>query len=73
MPIVTVEQKLSFLGEHFRGLWRSREIQPDGTFVEGWSVTFALNNQMTETRYQETPVDALDYAIGVLLKEGVLD
>lgn len=43
------------LCEHkaFRGLWRSRCLEDSGIEV-GWSVTFILDGEYTETRYCPT-------------------
>ena len=37
----------------FRGLWRSRCLEDDGLAV-GWSVTFILDGEYTETKYCRT-------------------
>ncbi len=47
----------------FRGLWRSRELTKDGTTEEGWSVTFALGNEMVEVAYEPTASLAAESAL----------
>ena len=52
----------------FRGLWRSRCLENDGNFSEGWSVTFILGGEYCETPYQKDAMAALNYALRSLHK-----
>lgn len=67
----TIEEKIDRIGDAFRGLWRSKEIDIDGKIKRyGWSVTFVYDGEMVETPYRCTPQNALDYAIFTVRKEG---
>lgn len=46
----------------FRGLWRSHCLKEDGTFDEGWSVTFVKDGEYCDMHYQPTPHQALEVA-----------
>lgn len=45
--------------KEFRGLWRSRCIENDGTTTEGWSATFVHKDDYAETPYCDGPFEAL--------------
>lgn len=47
----------------FRGLWRSRELQKDGTLTSGWSVTFGMDSDFVEIAYEPTAEAAVKRAI----------
>ncbi len=46
----------------FRGLWKSRCFEDDG-IATGWSVTFILDGEYTETRYCPTKEAACKRAL----------
>lgn len=50
----------------FRGLWRSRCVNPDGTIEEGWSVTFVLEGEYCEIPYEPTADRASAAALAIL-------
>lgn len=63
----TIDALIKKIGDSFRGLWKSKEVYPDGKFKEEeWSVTFTLKGDIVETPYAKTPNVALNYAIFIL-------
>ena len=56
--------------EEFRGLWRSRCLEPDGSVTAGWSVTFVHGGDYWDAPYQDTPEAACRYALDRLAKLG---
>jgi hypothetical protein len=50
----------------FRGLWRSRTIQSDGTIEDGWSCTFLHDGNYCEVPYQQSAADAVVEAVKCL-------
>ena len=62
-----IEEKIRSIGNCFRGLWVTREVDINGNVSETqWSVTFIYDGDYTETPYYPTPHSALDHAIKVL-------
>ena len=65
-----ISKLIDELGNSFRGLWRSKEIYPDGKIKQwGWTVTITYENEIVETPYTETPEEALKYALFVIGKK----
>ena len=50
----------------YRGLWKSRTINPDGSYDLGWSVTFVLHGDYCEVPYQPTANEAARRALAIL-------
>ena len=56
--------------KEFRGLWRSRCIEEDGSIESGWAVTFVHGTEYWEIPYQSTPEAACQYALDRLAELG---
>ena len=54
------------LGDNFRGLWKSVTIE-NGVRSEGWACTFVIGIEMIDNSYFNTPEEALENAIEVLI------
>lgn len=52
-----------------RGVWRSRELCPDGQIKEGWSVTFVRDGDYCELPYASSPAEACRVALRLLGEE----
>jgi len=65
--------KIAKIEDSFRGLWKTREMEPDGVTISPsyWSVTFIHDGQYVETPYQDSPEAALDYVIQLKTKPEV--
>ena len=50
----------------FRGLWRSRQMNDDGSIQDGWSVTFVFGGDYCEVPYQIGPDEACAKALALL-------
>lgn len=68
---IAIDDLLARLGNDFRGLWTSCEIDSSGRITKGWSVTFTHQIYMVETPYQKTAHKALEFAIK--LRDGWAD
>lgn len=55
----------------FRGLWRSRCIQADASYIEGWSVTFVRDGEYCETPYCKSPSGALRSAMDRIFLDSI--
>lgn len=68
-----MEEKIRLLGDKFRGLWQTTQIDGKNYVVANrndmktyWYVTFKYNGDFLETESQDTIEEALDYAIEFL-------
>ncbi len=60
--MITIDEKIEKLGEAFRGLWKTCELQIDGkTSIVKWSVTFVYDGKYVESEYCDSPHKAFDY------------
>lgn len=58
----TLESRINYLGEHYRGLWKSTDYK-DGKFINQYNVTFSYGARILDTEYEESLEKALDKAI----------
>lgn len=54
----------------FRGLWRSRCLEGDGSLTSGWSITFVHDGEYYDVPYQDTPAAACRYGLDRLAELG---
>lgn len=59
--------------EAFRGLWRSRCLEPDGRITGGWSVSFVHDGQYYDAPYQDNAWDACTDVLNVLANADALN
>lgn len=69
---MTVEEKIGMLGDAFRGLWKSYELQSDAEWKyyehtkqvkQMWCLTFLYKDMMVETPLFDRIHEPLDFAI----------
>lgn len=60
-----VKDRIEKLGKHFRGLWVSTTMEPDGTITKGWAVTLVKDGEYIDSDYYNSPEEALDRAIEI--------
>ena len=66
---LTFEDKISILGNKFRGLWQSCEILDNELTKDMWCVTFVYKGKYVETPLKKTINEAIDFAINKSLSE----
>lgn len=61
---IPIDDLIECLGDSFRGLWKSRPLNPDGSIgFDRWTVTFIFEGHYVETPDFSEAVDALQWAV----------